>query len=115
MAHCLEEHCIIDRDINNHDLAQILFQNPGHDNNWLTVKLIDAKKNRAAIGARLKIVTEGDRPLIIHRHISSGNSLGTNPLKQTIGLGKADGVSLLEIIWPTRGTQTFKNISVNQD
>ena len=29
----------------------VLFQNPGHGNNWLTVKLVGQKTNRAAIGA----------------------------------------------------------------
>src|SRR5262249_35421438 len=35
----------------------ILFQNPGHDNHWLTVKLVGKKTNRSAIGARIKVVT----------------------------------------------------------
>jgi hypothetical protein len=93
----------------------VLFLNPGHDNNWLTVKLVGKKTNRAAIGARIKIVTAGDKPLTIHRHISSGSSFGANPLQQTIGLGKADKIALLEIYWPTSNTtQTFKDITVNQ-
>ena len=35
----------------------ILFQNPGQGNHWLTVKLVGKKTNRAAIGARIKVVT----------------------------------------------------------
>ena len=38
----------------------ILFQNPGQGNHWLTVKLVGKKTNRAAIGARIKVVTAGD-------------------------------------------------------
>src|SRR5262249_41943912 len=30
----------------------VMFQNPGQGNNWLSVKLIGKKSNRAAIGAR---------------------------------------------------------------
>lgn len=93
----------------------ILFQNPGHENNWLTVKLLGEKSNRAAIGARIKVVTAGPQPREIHRHISSGSSFGANPLQQTIGLGKPDGVALLEIHWPTSGTtQTFQDLKPNQ-
>jgi hypothetical protein len=93
----------------------VLFQNPGQGNNWLTVKLIGKKTNRAAIGARVKVVTAGDDPLTVHRHISSGSSFGANPLQQTIGLAKAKRVALLEITWPTSGTtQVFRDISVNQ-
>ena len=44
----------------------ILFQNPGQGNHWLTVKLVGKKTNRAAIGARIKArhgrETTADRP-----------------------------------------------------
>src|SRR5262249_17420399 len=92
-----------------------LFQNPGHDNNWLTVKLIGKKTNRAAIGARIKVVTSGESPLTVHRHVSSGSSFGGNPLQQTIGLGKCKSIDTLEIRWPTsQTTQVFHHVAVNQ-
>jgi hypothetical protein len=51
----------------------------------------------------------------LHRHISSGSSFGANPLEQTIGLGRADRIDLLEIHWPTSDTtQTFHDVGVNQ-
>jgi hypothetical protein len=93
----------------------ILFQNPGQGNNWLTVKLIGKKTNRPAIGARIKAVTAGAHPLTVHRHVSSGSSFGANPLQQTLGLAKADRIALLEITWPTSGTtQVFRDVPVNQ-
>jgi hypothetical protein len=93
----------------------VLFQNPGHDNRWLTVKLAGRKTNRSAIGARIKVVTAGKDPLTIHRHVSSGSSFGANPLELTIGLGSADRIGLLEVFWPTSGaTQSFRDVAVNQ-
>jgi hypothetical protein len=93
----------------------VLFQNPGQGNHWLTLKLIGKKTNRSAIGARVKVVTAGKEPLTVHRHISSGGSWGANPLQQTIGLARADAVATLEVHWPTSGTtQTFHDIAVNQ-
>jgi hypothetical protein len=93
----------------------VLFLNPGQGNNWLTVKLVGKKTNRAAVGARLKAVTAGATPLTVHRHVSSGSSFGANPLQQTLGLGKADRVAVLEIHWPTSGTtQVFRDVAVNQ-
>jgi hypothetical protein len=93
----------------------ILFQNPGHDHRWLTVKLVGVRTNRAAIGARIKVTTAGDPPLIVHRRVSSGSSFGGNPLEQTIGLGAADRVSELEIHWPASGaTQVFRDLPANQ-
>jgi hypothetical protein len=101
----------------------LLFQNPGQGNNWLSVKLVGAqtpggtgkKSNRSAIGARIKAVTDGAQPLTVHRHVSSGSSFGGNPLEQHIGLGKATTVATLEITWPASGTvQTFHNVPVNR-
>ena len=93
----------------------ILFQNPGQPNHGLTVKLIGKKTNRAAIGARIKVVTAGEEPMTVHRHVSSGSSFGANPLQQTIGLGRADRVASLEIHWPTSGTtQVFRDIAADQ-
>jgi hypothetical protein len=93
----------------------VLFQNPGQGNSWLTVKLIGQKTNRAAIGARIKVVTSAAEPLTVHRHVSSGSSFGGNPLQQTIGLGKATSPVTVEVRWPTSGTtQVFRNVAVNQ-
>ncbi len=93
----------------------VLFQNPGHGNNWLSVKLIGEKSNKAAIGARIKVVTTGDEPFTVHRHVTSGSSFGANPLEQHFGLGQADRVAELEIHWPTTGeTQIFRDLDVNQ-
>lgn len=93
----------------------VLFQSPGQGNNWLSVKLVGTKTNRAAIGARIKVVTAGDHPLTVHRHVSSGSSFGANPLEQHFGLGKADRVALVEVYWPTsRTTQVFRDVKANQ-
>ncbi len=93
----------------------VLFQNPGQGNNWLNVKLVGRKSNRAAIGARIKVVAAGDKPLTVQRHVCSGSSFGANPLEQHIGLGKATRVALVEVHWPTsRTTQVFRDVAVNQ-
>lgn len=93
----------------------LLFQNPGQGHNWITLKLVGQKTNRAAIGARIKVVSGGSKPLVVHRHVSSGSSFGANPLEQTIGLGMQKRIKLLEIYWPTsKTTQRFRNVSINQ-
>ena len=99
--------------INGDKYHNILFQNPGRGQHSITVKLIGKKTNRAAIGARIKVVTAGDTPLTVYRHVTSGSSFGANPLEQTIGLGKAERIALVEIHWPTSGTtQVFHGIPV---
>jgi hypothetical protein len=101
--------------INSDRYHNILFQNPGQGNHWLTVKLVGKKTNRAAVGARIKVLTAGERPQTVYRHVSSGSSFGANPFQQTIGLAKADRVDILEVHWPTSGTtQVFRDIAADQ-
>jgi ASPIC and UnbV/FG-GAP-like repeat len=101
--------------VNGDKYHNVLFQNPGQGNRWLTVKLVGKKTNRAAFGARIKVVTAGEEPLTIHRHVSSGSSFGANALEQTIGLARATRVDRLEIHWPTSGTtQIFRDIAADQ-
>ena len=95
----------------------VLFQNPGHGNHWLTVRLIGTKTNRAAIGARVRVdlpdPTAAWPP--VHREVTSGSSYGGNPFTQTIGLGKAEAVRTLEIDWPTSRTrQTFHDVPIDR-
>jgi hypothetical protein len=101
--------------VNGDKYHNILFQNPGQGNHWLSVKLKGTITNRAAIGARIKVVTAGSRPLTVHRHVTSGSSFGANPLEQHIGLGRAEKVATVEVHWPTsRTTQVFRDIGVDQ-
>lgn len=90
-----------------------LFENPGHGNNWVVLKLEGTDSNAVGIGARIKAILPDGR--VIHRTASTGGSFGANPLRQQVGLGKADSISRLEITWPVTGkTQTFTNVTVNK-
>ena len=81
----------------------------------MTVKLVGVKTNRAAIGARVRVVTAGEKPLTVHRHVTSGSSFGANTLEQSFGLAQAGKVAELEIHWPTSGTtQVFRDIAADQ-
>ena len=97
--------------------GNLLFRNPGHGNNWISLRLVGVKTNRGAIGARIKLAVQtGDRGRhFIHRRVGSGGSFGASPLEQHIGLGKAARIETLEIWWPTSDTrQVFHNVGVNQ-
>ena len=102
--------------VNGDKYHNILFQNPGQGNHWLTVKLVGKKTNRAAIGARIKVVTAGrkaaDRPpprLI-------GQQLRGQPAAADDRPGPRPTASpRLEIHWPTSGTtQVFRDIAADQ-
>jgi tetratricopeptide (TPR) repeat protein len=96
--------------------AMRVFENPGHGNDWIALKLVGVKTNRAAIGARIKLTVEnpGSATRTIDRWVTSGGSFGASPLEQHIGLGKSARIQDLEIWWPTSNTrQHFANVNKN--
>ncbi len=92
-----------------------LFANPGHGNNWLKLKLEGVKTNRAALGARVKVVVqteEGERAM--YRTVGTGGSFGSTTVRQEIGLGKATVIRRVEIFWPVTGiTQVVQGLEIN--
>ena len=93
----------------------VLFLNPGHGNRFLTIRLVGTTTNRMAVGARIRLVVEtpgGTRE--IHRAVGAVSSFGGSPLRQEIGLGAAESIRLLEIVWPTSGArQTFPDVPLD--
>lgn len=78
-----------------------LFENPGHGNDWISVRLVGVRANRAAIGARIKVtVKKGTETRAVYRTVGSGGSFGASPLGQHMGLGKSTETLGLEIKWP---------------
>jgi tetratricopeptide (TPR) repeat protein len=94
-----------------------LFENPGQGNDWIAVKLVGVKSNRAAIGARIAVtvVNDGHGSRSIHRAVGSGGSFGASPLEQHIGLGSSARIEALDVWWPASKThQHFAGIGRNQ-
>ncbi|HYS04339.1 MAG TPA: CRTAC1 family protein [Candidatus Dormibacteraeota bacterium] len=91
----------------------VLYENPGHGNHFVKLKLVGVKTNRAAIGCRIRIVVDTPGgPREIHRSVTSGGSFGGNPLRQEIGLGDARSIAEIRVTWPTSGiVQTFKDVT----
>jgi hypothetical protein len=96
-----------------------LFRNPGHGNDWLGVHLVGTRTNRAAIGARIRVVLDGSGK--DHgetqrvRWVSSGGSFGSSPLEQHIGLGPKARVKRVEVDWPgSRTRQVLQGVPVNR-
>ena len=94
-----------------------LFENPGNGNDWINVRLIGVKTNRAAMGAQIKITVEnrGTRARTIFRNVGSGGSFGANPMEQHIGLGPSARITKLDIWWPaSKSRQSFTQVENNQ-
>jgi tetratricopeptide (TPR) repeat protein len=94
-----------------------LFENPGNANDWIVLRLVGVKANRAAIGTRIKVTVknEGQGTRAIWRTVGSQSSFGGSPLRQHIGLGKSAEILRIEIWWPgTPAPQTFSNVAKRQ-
>lgn len=94
-----------------------LYLNPGQGrNNWIYLKLEGTKTNHAGIGAKITLTfKENGSSRMIYRELNSGGSFGSSPLRREIGVGAADIIDEIRIVWPASGaTQVLTNVPVNQ-
>jgi hypothetical protein len=94
-----------------------VFRNPGNDNDWINVRLVGVKSNRAAVGAEIKVTVANDSgaPRSIYRTVGDTSSFGSNPMEQHIGLGHGARISTLEVWWPaTNSRQRFEHVDKDQ-
>ena len=89
-----------------------LMQNQiGSANHWLFVDLVGTISNRAAIGARVRVVAGGFSQI---REISGGSGyLSQNSLTAEFGLGSLTPVDTVEVKWPSGQADTLTALSVD--
>jgi hypothetical protein len=94
----------------------VLYLNPGNSNHWITLKLEGVQSNRAAIGARIRVVFKtADGEHSSFKTVGTGGSFGASPLRQEIGLGTAQSIERVEILWPRTGhTQTLTGLMMDR-
>jgi hypothetical protein len=97
--------------------AMRVFRNPGNENDWINVRLIGVKSNRAAVGAEIKVTVENDAGTrrSIYRTVGDTSSFGSNPMEQHIGLGHGARILSLDVWWPATNTrQQFSHVDKNE-
>ena len=93
------------------------FQNPGNSNNWLVLKLVGTKSNKAAIGAKVHLVIENSqgKQRNIFRKVGSGSSFGANSLQLEIGLGDSEKIKSCKVVWPfEESIGDYKRMATNK-
>jgi hypothetical protein len=81
-------------------------------NNWLKLKLVGAKSNSSAIGARVRLKT-GAR--VQTQEVTSQSSYYShNDLRLHFGLGENSKADQIEIRWPNGQTEIIKDIVANK-
>jgi hypothetical protein len=98
------------------EFQNALFQNPGNENNWITLKLVGTNSSKDAIGARIKLIVSNETSTrAIYRVVSSGGSFGANSLQLEIGIAEYDKINSLTISWPnSSGTQKIVGLTPNK-
>jgi enediyne biosynthesis protein E4 len=95
------------------DASPMLLRNRGiPGRHWVSFELAGTKSNRAAIGAKIKIVAGGMRQSDeIH---SGGSYLSQNDLRVHFGLAAATKIDSLEIRWPSGAIDQLKDLAVDK-
>ncbi|HET9741296.1 MAG TPA: CRTAC1 family protein [Terriglobales bacterium] len=79
---------------------------------WVSFELAGTKSNRAAIGAKVKLLAGGmTQTDEVH---SGGSYISQNDLRIHFGLGSATKIDLVEIRWPSGAVDTIKNLAADK-
>jgi hypothetical protein len=87
--------------------------------NWIKIRTVGTKSNRAGMGARLTVTARVDpkaaKPMVQIDEVRSGGSYySQNDLRVHFGLDQAKKVDSVEIRWPSGTVDTLKDLDVNR-
>ena len=83
------------------------------DSSWVRIQLRQPNTmNTRAVGARIRVTTESGEYI---RWVLAGTSLSSSaPLEAHFGLGTAESIQKVEIIWPDQTKSVMTDIAINQ-
>jgi hypothetical protein len=97
----------------NNGPARLLRNDGGNQNNLLRVRTIGAGSNRDGVGGTVAVKLSTGRTL--WSIVKTGSSYcSQSELPLTFGLGKADKVASIDVIWPSGRKETIADINANQ-
>jgi hypothetical protein len=98
--------------VNNMNERPSLYYNAAPAGNFVSLKLIGVKSNRAALGAVVSLEQGGDKQ---EKEVRSGDGyISQSDLRVHFGLGKAAKADRLTIRWPSGLVETLQNLPANQ-
>jgi hypothetical protein len=99
--------------VNNMDEPPSLLRNDGGNaGHWIGLRLIGARRNAGAVGARVTVVAG---PLRQTKEIHAGSSHNSsNDPRPLFGLGAAKHLDRVEIRWPRGRTQVLTDLSIDR-
>lgn len=93
-----------------------LYQNDGNTNQWLKLKLVGTASNRAAIGAKIRVLANiGGQPVWQLREISGGSGWsGQSSLVAHFGLRETTNIDTVRIEWPSGLVQEMHQVAAGR-
>jgi hypothetical protein len=96
----------------NNGFESRLYKNSGNQNHWIKLNLSGVQSNRNAIGAKIKIKSNG---IWQYRWVQSGTGFAAqNSFQLNFGLGSNKLIDSITIQWPSGIYQVLKNIQSDQ-
>jgi len=94
----------------NNDMGQLLHNdnNAGH---WLGLQLVGTRGNRDAIGANVKLETNG---VTQYRFLTSGGFLSNNDRRLHFGWNGDDAKITLTVTWPGGNHDVYRDLPIDQ-
>lgn len=97
---------------NNGEYAQLLRNDGGNHNHWLSILLEGTKSNRDAVGARVK-VTAGDLVSYDQRRGGTSYQSARDP-RLHFGLGSRSRIDAVEVKWPSGTVTKVEKLDADQ-
>jgi hypothetical protein len=97
---------------NRGDYPELLRNDGGNANHWLTIQLIGTKSNRDGTGASLKLTSEGF--VIVDQAKGGMGYMSASDPRIHFGLAKRKNIDSLEITWPSGQVDRLTNVPVDQ-
>ncbi|WP_422361942.1 FG-GAP-like repeat-containing protein [Reichenbachiella sp.] len=102
----------LDLVINNVDEQSQVYENQSTQKNYLKIRLLGAEKNPLGIGAKVEVQAAGQSQYQ-EQYLTRGyQSSVTSEL--IFGLGSADRIDQVRVIWPDGKTSRLENVRANQ-
>ncbi len=102
----------IDVIVTNMNDRPTLLHNESAGGHWATFRLVGARSNRDAIGAKVFVTAGGRRQLVEVR--SGGSYASQNDRRAHFGLGDATRIDRVEIKWPSGMTETLASLAADR-
>ena len=92
--------------------ARLYRNDGGSENGWIEIRVLDPRYGRAAVGARVVVVTERER-YVRHLLPAAGYLTGT-PARLHFGLGADQRIDSFEVRWPDGEAEVFAGALLRQ-